>query len=303
MRKVLQAFKDNPERGLLSFLYGVGLALLILDLLFLVKALIIGNLVPILPVIVGVLTTVGLLFLVRAEWQAREEDKREHRRISRVTHQLSNPLKSLQLDLAELMKDANQFPAEARLKLKHMETKTTVLLDNIRDVFLMLQAHTDTISGEHRTYNLCTLTATAVKNFQPQAKARNVELIYKSHCQDAPVKLDRSLFLLALTHLLENATAYTMKPGLVNVGVIKSNKQTRIVVQDRGIGISSSDELILWQPFARGDRATEYDPDGIGVGLTLAHRIAREFGGKLTWSRRQPGTGTEFEISLPLAPG
>ena len=152
----------------------MGLALVVLNLLFLVKALIIGNLVPILPVIVGVLTTVGLLFLIRAEWQAREEDKREHRRISRVTHQLSNPLKSLQLELAELMKDANQLPAEARLKLKHMETKTTVLLDNIRDVFLMLQAHTDTSSGEHRTYNLCTLTANSAKNFQQQAKARNV---------------------------------------------------------------------------------------------------------------------------------
>lgn len=274
--------------------------LLLFDLVYFFRAIVTSNFIPIVPIIAGILTSGGLLLIVYAEYRAREEDKRDHRRISRVAHQLESPLRALQDDLEALVKKGDRLPSDERLKLKRMETKTKVLLENIRDVFLMLQASEEPLAKELRLYNICTLVDDAVKQQHKLAKARNVEVITKPECTNATAYVDRQLFLIALTHILENAIVYTLTPGLVNVAVRKDNKYLKIVVQDRGVGMAAGDYTAVWQPFARGEQAEKYDADGIGVGLTLARYIIREFGGNVTFDQRSAGMGTEFELSMPL---
>ncbi len=291
----------TPQTALRAFLYGGGAILLTFDFFYLLKALFTTNFVPVLPIFVGILTASGLLAIVYSEHRAREEDKRDHRRISRVSHQLESPLNSLQEDLEHLIAGAGKLPSETRLKLKHMETKTKVLLENIRDVFLTLQALEQPLVQEVRAYNLCTLVNTTIEKMQPLARARNVEIIHTFHCADAPVEVDKRLFIIALTHLIENALTYTLTPGSVNIAVTKGAKTVRVIIQDRGIGISEADERIIFQPFARGERAGKHDPDGIGVGLTVSRLIIQGFKGKITWTNRNRGMGAEFAIVLPLA--
>ncbi len=292
--------KSDSASQMRTFLYGGGATLLLFDVFFLFKAVFTDNFVPIIPIIAGIFTAFGLLIVVYYEQQTRLLDKKEHRRISRVAHQLTAPLQALETNMEELSAQAQSLPAELRLKLRHMDTKTKVLLDNIRDVFLMLQAQEHPVSQEIRTYDLCSLLKDVISDCQPLAKARNVNLVYQTHCEYAPVKVDRRHFFLAMTHLIDNATIYTMNPGIVNVAVLKNHKHIRIVVQDRGIGISPEDASQVFLPFARGQNAAKYDPDGIGVGLTISRLLLREFNGKLIWRNRHPGMGTEFQITLPL---
>jgi signal transduction histidine kinase len=299
--KIVAMSRTTSEAAFRSFLYGAAAMLLIIDVFFLVRALFTSNFVPIVPTIAGGLTAAGLLFVIYAEHQARERDRKDHRRISRVAHQLESPLHALQRDLGHLTAKAENLPAEVRLKLKHMETKTKVLLENVRDVFLLLQAQEHNIAQNVRTYNLCTLVEDVIEDQRPLASARNVEIITKLHCQDAPVRVDKQLWHIALTHLIENAVLYTLTPGLVNVAVVRRDKRVRVVVQDRGIGINDEEAELIWHPFARGERAMQHDPDGIGAGLALTRLIVKEFGGTIRYISRSKGMGTQFEISLPLA--
>lgn len=284
-----------------SFLYGGASVLLALDLFFLVKAVFQQNFVPLVPVVAGVLLAGGLLLVLYAEQNIREEEKKDHRRLSRVATQLESPLKSLDEDLKYLTKKADELPAEARMKLKHMETKSSVLLENVRDVFLMLRAQEGKISQTKRMYDGCTLLKEAVDRAHKLASAHNAELLIKTHCYDAPIAVDRQLFFIAIGHVLENAILYSLRPGLVNVSVSRGQNQVRIAVQDRGVGVKDQDKDAIFRPFARGDKAGQFDPDGIGVGLTLSRLIVQEFGGTLTWKNRTDSTGSLFEIKLPLA--
>jgi len=283
------------------FLYGSAAVLLVFDVFFLLRALIFAYFLPVVPLLAGLFTATGLLFVIYAEGEARAGDRREHRRISRVAHQLERPLAGLQTDLGNLIAAADGLPAEARLKLKHMETKTHVLLDNVRDVFLMLQAQELPVSAELRTYNVSSILTDVLDHMQPIAAAKNVELLHSFHCHEAPVKIDRQMLKIVLVHLIENATTYTLTPGSVNVAITKSDKQVRITVQDRGIGVSDDEAGSIFEPFARGERASGYDPDGIGVGLTLSKLLVEEFGGRIGWRNRDRGMGAEFSIELPLA--
>lgn len=294
--------EDSKSQTLLRLvIYASAAILLILDSMLLLRALFAGNVVPIAPVFVGILTAAGLLIVMRTEERVRQDDKKEHYNIARVAHQLLAPLKNVQEQLEQLMSNTKTLPPETRLNLKHLETKTNLLLENIRDVFLTLQAQAGPIAQEIRVYDLCTLLQEAYKRSLPQASAHNVELIYKTHCSDAPVRVDKRLFLIALTHILENAIVYTATPGLVNLTVIRGKDDARIVVQDRGIGIKEEDQKTLWEPFVRGKTAEKYHPSGIGIGTTLAKRIMKELGGTITWKDRKQSLGTQCEIKLPLA--
>lgn len=284
-----------------ALLYGGASALLIMDVLFLAKSLLVRDFVPVLPIIVGILLTAGLLVIVIAEQQARVQDKKEHVRLTRVAHQLERPIEALEEDLEQLASHARKLPAEQRMKVKRMESKTKVLLENVRDVFLMLQAREAPISQDTRTYNMCVLIGDAIERVLPLASAHNVEVRHTAHCQDAPVKADKHLFTIALTHLLENGILYSLKPGLVNVAIMRGPAWVRIVIQDRGIGVKEKDVAHIFEPYYRGDKASQFDPDGIGVGLTLSRYIIQEFGGSLSWRSRRDATGSEFEIKLPLA--
>lgn len=286
-----------------SFIYGGASVLLALDLFYLARSLVQGNFVPIVPIVAGICITTGLLLVIYAEHQSRRQARHELRRLSRVAHQLENPLRALQDDLQQLVSQSDKLPAEARMKLKRMDTKSRILLENVRDVFLMLRAQHGSVSQELKTYNLCTLVAEAVERAQPLASARNVEMIQKAHCDHAPVAVDRSLFFIAMGHLLENGILYTLTPGMLNVSIVKGNNFARIIVQDRGVGVKQKDAPAILLPFARGDKADQFDSDGIGVGLTLVHHIIKEFGGSFSWRSRENTAGTEFEIKLPLVGG
>ncbi len=293
--------KPSPHTILYSFLYGSTSILFALDLFFLVRALITGSLFPVIPIFAGVCIAGGLIFILYAEGKARQYDKREHRSISRVATQLEQPLAVLEEDIEYLIRNADSLPAEMRLQLKRMNTKTRILLENVRDVFLMFRAQEGNVSHELKAYDVCSLVEDAVVRVTPLASARNVEIIHKAHCVNAPVKLDKGLFIIALTHILENGILYTITPGLVNIAIIRGKSFVRIIIQDRGIGVKEEDMNAIFGPFVRGKHANEYDPDGIGVGLTLSKLLIHEFNGKLTWHQRSESSGLEFEIKLPLA--
>lgn len=301
MSRPLSQLWSTPDRAFRTVLYSGASLLLAADVIFLLKALFTSNVIPIVPLFVGILTAGALLFLVYAEQQTREEDKKDHRRIARVAHQLESPLRSLEQDLHSLMERAGQLPAEERLKLKRMETKTKVLLENVRDVFLMLQATEQPFASEVRLLNLCTLLNEVVSRHQDLARAHNVELVYAPHCQDATIAANKQLLRIALSHVVENAILYSVTPGHASVAIARGKTSARIIVQDRGLGIAKEDARAVFRPFARGKNADTYDPDGIGVGLTLARAIVRDAGGTIRWQNRTPNLGAEFVVELPLA--
>ena len=66
-----------------------------------------------------------------------------------------------------------------------------------------------------------------------------------------------------------------------------------IAIRDRGPGLPDEVRERLFQPFVTSR------PDGVGLGLSLAHRILTLHGGKLRIEDR-PGGGTQAVAWLPV---
>jgi len=69
--------------------------------------------------------------------------------------------------------------------------------------------------------------------------------------------------------------------------------QVELSIDDRGPGIPAAVRSRLFQPFATGRS------DGVGLGLSLAHRIITLHGGRIRLDDRSGG-GTRATISFPI---
>ena len=100
----------------------------------------------------------------------------------------------------------------------------------------------------------------------------------------------------SLANLLENAHRHGQPP--VELELARTADAIRITVVDHGAGITEAELETAKRPFWRGN-AARTGARGTGLGLAIAERYARQAGGSLTLSNRNPGLAAC--LSLPLA--
>ncbi len=99
----------------------------------------------------------------------------------------------------------------------------------------------------------------------------------------------------ALLNLLLNAIEAAGPGGEVSIGLKADGATIAIDVRDNGPGPPENLKQTLFEPFVTTK------PEGVGLGLALAHRTARDQGGELTW--RRENDQTVFCLSLSAASG
>jgi two-component system CheB/CheR fusion protein len=70
-------------------------------------------------------------------------------------------------------------------------------------------------------------------------------------------------------------------------------------VADTGIGICSSKQAIIFEPFRQADASTTRNNGGTGLGLTISARLVELMGGKM-WVESEEGKGSTFWFSVRL---
>ncbi|MBI1904296.1 MAG: HAMP domain-containing protein [Planctomycetia bacterium] len=114
-----------------------------------------------------------------------------------------------------------------------------------------------------------------------------------------------------LDNLVENAFHHSTPGSPVVLRLAVREGQAVLSVIDRGEGIAPADLPHVFEPFYRARDAVRPgtngdvngvggDLSGVGLGLAVAHQIARSFSGQLTAESR-PGAGSRFELRLPIA--
>ena len=114
------------------------------------------------------------------------------------------------------------------------------------------------------------------------------------------VRADTERLGLALDALLENAVRHTVTGNVIQLSVIRGwpGMPVRIIVADSGSGIPEGRLHLIFDRFRTGD---DHESRGTGLGLPLVRAVARAHGGDVT-VRSKPGSGSEFELTLPAPP-
>jgi signal transduction histidine kinase/putative methionine-R-sulfoxide reductase with GAF domain len=110
-----------------------------------------------------------------------------------------------------------------------------------------------------------------------------------------PVVVDREQIRQVVLNLLINAIQAMPEGGSLSVGAQVSGDRSWVLlsVRDSGLGIPPEEMKKLFDPFFSTKEG------GVGLGLSIAHRIVDQHHGKIEVESR-PGEGTLFDLWLPV---
>jgi signal transduction histidine kinase len=93
---------------------------------------------------------------------------------------------------------------------------------------------------------------------------------------------------------------FTPEGGWICVGVSQRGGVAEVSVRDSGVGIKPEDRAFVFDSFYQGDAAGVGVSEGTGLGLAVTRALVEQHGGRI-WFDSEPGKGTCFTFSLPLA--
>lgn len=101
-----------------------------------------------------------------------------------------------------------------------------------------------------------------------------------------------------LKNILSNSLKYTPENGKVSVSVSESNDSWKVIIEDTGIGIPSSEQSKLFKLHFRASNAINSKVTGSGIGLMLVGKLVRLHGGKINVESIEH-QGTTVRIVFP----
>ena len=176
------------------------------------------------------------------------------------------------------------------------------LVREIQEVVLEMTESLDSLlqfacSGRRKPLvqeRVSTIVEKAIAAVKSHPSGRNVSIrVGKFPLAEADIdamSLQSAIFNLLL-NACQAATCSTDMPA-VEVLLVEVEQRLYITIMDNGPGIPASVRETLFDPFV-----TMGKPNGTGLGLTLARRIAEEHGGSVVLEESNP-RGTIFTLSL-----
>jgi len=208
-----------------------------------------------------------------------------------VAHEIRNPLNSVSMGLQRLKAEfsPNQDHEEYTRFLNLMQGEVQ-RLNSIVEQFLSLARpltlHPEEISVPDFLHELTTLVAGDVHS-------SNVELELKVSPGLPTLQADRNYLKQLLLNLILNGVQAMPKGGKLTLEAHRNRDQLQLTVQDRGTGIEPETLKKIFEPYFTTK------PNGSGLGLSIARRIAEEHGGTLAVESKLE-QGSRFQVLLPL---
>ena len=146
-----------------------------------------------------------------------------------------------------------------------------------------------------------------LESLHPEIRARGAEVDFPAGA-DEPVVVsgDPQALRQVVENLLSNALKYGgVSPRVtirIEAGTSSGEKEVRLSVADRGLGIPAHEVRHIFEPFFRGRVATVQQIHGSGLGLSLVARIMRAHRGRVT-VESVPDGGSCFVLHFPVTAG
>ncbi|WP_127502456.1 sensor histidine kinase [Actinoplanes solisilvae] len=225
----------------------------------------------------------------------QDSEERQRRLIADVAHEMRTPLSNLRGYL-EGLSDGVIEPDRELFASLHEETMLQGRI--LDDLQVLALAEAGELGYSRTPTDLTDLASSSVTAHRAVAIEAGIELT-----ADAPqpvwIEADPDRMRQVLGNLLTNAIRYTDRDGRVIVRVRAEGGRAVLEVRDTGVGISAGDLPHVFERFWRADPARQRATGGTGLGLTIAHRIVTDHGGRIEVVS-QPHLGTNFTLSFPL---
>lgn len=227
----------------------------------------------------------------------REEDRRKDEFLAMLAHELRNPLAPIR-NASELLTHSNDAETHSigRLLIRQV-TQLSRLVDDLLDVSRITKGR---IELQQNAIDLGNAIAIAIESIQSPLTEKRHKLSYTPGDQKLYVKGDLARIVQCIANVLINAIKYTDSGGHIRVVLRQADGMAVLEIEDNGIGISPEMLPRIFELFTQAERALDRSQGGLGIGLSVVHRLIKMHDGSITATSEGLGHGSTFQISLPL---
>jgi signal transduction histidine kinase len=171
------------------------------------------------------------------------------------------------------------------------------LIDNLLDVAKIESGRLDL---ELATGDLCDLIEENLTMNRMLAEKKGIRLDFAPECGLPLFRFDRGKVEQVLNNLISNALKFSEPGTAIAVQTSRVNGSVVVSVRDHGQGIPAEELDKLFKPFGRTTVRSTAGEKSTGLGLAISRRIVEGHGGRI-WAESEPGKGSSFSFSLPVA--
>ncbi len=229
---------------------------------------------------------------LRSVQQVRQAMLAEHHRfLSRLDHELKNPLTALRagvqtLELTDLTAPQQQIVATMAIETRRLSR----LVSDLRKL-----AELEAQPLEAQPVDLRAFVQDIMQMEQERFEAGGRTLLSRVEGWQPIWWVDADLLALAVHNLLDNAFKYSQVGDVIHL-VVKAESDLTIQVIDNGIGIAPADLPHIWEELYRSQPTAKIG--GLGVGLALVKAIVERHEGTVQ-VKSAVGSGTTITLRLP----
>jgi signal transduction histidine kinase len=216
-----------------------------------------------------------------------------------ISHDLRNPLASLQGYLETLSEKEETLSSEDRMNYLRVMLKDTHSLKRlIDDLFHYSKLESGNLEPEIEAYSQSELAQDVLLKMKPEADKKNIYLEMGRPGELFLVRADIGMIERVLTNLIENGIQNTPSGGTVGIEMERRDGKVITRVFDTGFGIPEEDIHAVFDMFYTGDTSRDRSRPGSGLGLGICKKIL-ELHGEDIRVASTPGKGSVFSFSLP----
>jgi signal transduction histidine kinase/CheY-like chemotaxis protein len=250
----------------------------------------------------------------RARAFAEEADAAKSAFLSTVSHELRTPLTSV-LGFAKIIKKRLEdriFPLiqtedrKVQQTIRQVEDNLKVVVSEgerltklIDDVLDLAKIEAGKLEWHMAPVTIADVITHATAATASLFETKGLRVVTEVTPDLPPVTGDRDRLIQVVINLISNSVKFT-ETGSVTCRARRQGNDIVVSVTDTGVGISAGDQPKVFERFKQvGDTLTD-KPKGTGLGLPICREIVEHHGGRI-WVESEPGRGSTFSFTLPVA--
>jgi len=220
--------------------------------------------------------------------------------VSAVTHELRTPLTTFRL-YSEMLAEGMVTDERRRTYLETLQREAERLSHLVENV--LQYARLERAAARRRRENIA--VSSLVERVEPALARRaeqaemKLEINVADKLRDQSVQTDAAVVEQILFNLIDNACKYAASATdrRIECHFAAQRDGIAITVRDHGPGIDHREAKRLFHPFHKSAQQAAESAPGVGLGLALCRRLAKQIGGKLSWQPTEDGAA--FCLNLP----
>ncbi len=248
-------------------------------------------------------TFIDITELENARKKAEIAQKSKSTFLANMSHEIRTPLNAI-MGFSDILCDSDMNTKEKE-NAKIISRSAKSLLGIINDVLDISKMESGKLEVSNEVFLFETFIEHIVELFSVASKDKKIKFIYSPETT-LPYTLisDFTRLQQVLSNLLSNAIKFTPQNGEIIfsikvLDIFDDKVKIRFLVKDSGIGMTSEQQKVIFNPFSQADEGISRKYGGTGLGLAICSDIIKLMNSEIEL-KSTPNEGSEFSFILDL---